>query len=68
VVLGGSAVTSVKIYDNASAGSGTIIALAGAPIGGTGVVDLTPLGGSEALAGLYATLAGTDGMCIIFYD
>lgn len=66
IAVGGSAVTTVIVYDNASAASGTILAKAVVPINQTAHVPLDI--GVVALNGLYVSIAGAGGEAVVHYE
>lgn len=67
MVVGGSAATTLKLY-NAANGDGTQTIEFAAAIGTTLFVDLTEVGPVEFSAKLYAVLAGTGGIAYVWYD
>ena len=67
MVVGGSAATTLKLYDAAD-GSGTPTIEFAAAIGTTVFVDLTEVGPVDFPTKLYAAIAGTGGIAYVWYD
>ena len=67
MVVGGSAATTLKLY-NAANGDGTQTIEFAAPVGVTIFVDLTNMGCVEFSSKMYAALAGTAGVAYVWYD
>lgn len=67
VLIPGSAVSTVKVYDNASAASGTIIAELNSPASGASVIRpaSVPI---QAINGLTVVVAGTGAIALITYQ
>ena len=66
-LVGGSANTTLTIYDNTSA-AGTIIFQAATPIGTSQYCDMTNLGPLKCFIGMYASLAGAGASAQIWFD
>ena len=66
-LVGGSAETTLTVYDNTSA-AGTIVFQAAVPIGTSQFCDITDLGPLKCYIGMYASLAGAGGSAQLFWD
>lgn len=65
VLAGGSAASTLTIYDNTNAASGTVLLKLAAPIGGHAA--LQPGAELYARLGLYAAISGTGASATILY-
>ncbi len=66
LIVGGSAQTTVTIYDNATAASGTVLAKGIVAANTTLHIPLQDAG-VASLAGLYCDISGTAGAAIVYY-